>query len=57
VNLAVYRLAKQNELTTVYYHNLMMDNIYDITDKRLQVLKEIEKDKFDLSKLGKWSPT
>jgi hypothetical protein len=36
---------------------LMMDNIYDITDKRLQVLKEIEKDKFDLSKLGKWSPT
>jgi hypothetical protein len=55
--LAVYRLAKQNELTTVYYHNLMMDNIYDITDKRLQVLKEIEKDKFDLSKLGKWSPT
>jgi hypothetical protein len=45
VNLAAYRLAKQNELSTVKYHDLMMDNIDEVTDKRLQALKEIEKDK------------
>jgi hypothetical protein len=45
VNLATYRLAKQNELFTVDYHDLMMDNIYEVSDKRLQALKEIEKDK------------
>jgi hypothetical protein len=45
VNLVAYRLAKQNELSAVDYHDLMMDNIDEITDKRLQALKEIEKDK------------
>jgi hypothetical protein len=45
VNLAAYRLAKQNELSAVDYHDLMMDNIDEITNKRLQALKEIEKDK------------
>jgi hypothetical protein len=45
VNLATYRLAKQNELSTIDYHDLMMDNIDEVTDKRLQALKEIEKDK------------
>jgi hypothetical protein len=41
VNLAAYRLAKQYELSTVGYHDLMMDNIDEVTDKRLQALKEI----------------
>jgi transposase InsO family protein len=45
VNLAAYRLAKQNELSTVEYHDLMIDNIDEVIDKRLQALKEIEKDK------------
>ena len=27
------------------YHDLMMDNIDEVTDKRIQALKEIEKDK------------
>jgi hypothetical protein len=45
VNLGVYRLAKQNDLDAVVYHNLMMDNIDEITDKRVRALKEIEKDK------------
>jgi transposase InsO family protein len=45
VNLAAYRLAKQNKLSTVDYHDLMMDNIDEVTDKRLQALKEIENDK------------
>ena len=45
VNLDTYRLAKQNDLTTVDYHDLMMDNIDEVSDKRMQALKEIEKDK------------
>jgi hypothetical protein len=45
VNLAAYRLAKQNELSTVDYHDSMMDNIDEVTNKRLQALKEIKKDK------------
>jgi hypothetical protein len=39
VNLGAYRLAKQNDLDTVVYHNLMMDNIDEITDKRMRALK------------------
>ena len=35
VNLDAYRLAKQNDLSAVDYHDLMMDNIDEVTDKRL----------------------
>jgi len=45
VNLEAYRLAKQNDLSPVVYHDLMMDNINEMTDVRLKALKEIEKDK------------
>ena len=45
MNLDAYRLAKQNDLTAVDYYDLMMDSIDEVSDKRLQVLKEIEKDK------------
>jgi hypothetical protein len=45
VNLDAYRLAKQNDLSTVVYHDLMMDNINEVTDVRLKALKEIDKDK------------
>jgi hypothetical protein len=38
-------LAKQNELSAIDYHDLMMDNIDEVINKRLQTLKEIEKDK------------
>ena len=37
VNLDAYRLAKQNDLTAVDYYDLMMDNIDEVSDKRLQV--------------------
>jgi hypothetical protein len=37
-------------LSAADYHNLMMDNIDDINDKRLQALKEIEKDKIQVAK-------
>jgi len=45
VNLDAYRLAKQNDLSTVMYHDMMMDNVDEVTDKRLKALKEMEKDK------------
>jgi hypothetical protein len=44
VNLDAYRLAKQNDLLAVVYHDLMMNNIDEVTDVRLRALKEIEKD-------------
>ena len=43
VNLDAYRLAKQNDLSAVDYHDLMMDNSDKVTDKRLRALKEIKK--------------
>ena len=46
VNLDAYRLAKQNDLSVVDYYDLMMDNIDEVSIKRMQALKEIEKDKF-----------
>ena len=46
VNLDAYRLAKQNDLAAVDSHNLMIDNIDEVTNKRLKALKEIEKDKY-----------
>jgi hypothetical protein len=45
VNMGAYRLAKKNDLDVIVYHNLMMDNIDEITDERMRALKEIEKDK------------
>jgi hypothetical protein len=50
VNLDVYRLAKQNDLLAVVYHDLMMDNIDEVTDMRLKTLKEIDKDKARVSR-------
>ena len=41
VNLDAYRLAKQNDFSAVDYHDLMIDNIDEVTDKRLKALKEI----------------
>jgi hypothetical protein len=50
VNLDAYRFAKQNDLSAVVYHGLMMDNIDEVTDVRLKALKEIEKDKARVAK-------
>jgi len=44
-------LAKQNDLSAVDYHDLMMDNIDEVSDKRLQALKEIEKDKLRVARV------
>jgi hypothetical protein len=45
VSLNTIRFAKQNDLVVGDYHDLMMDNIDEVTDKRLMALKEIENDK------------
>jgi hypothetical protein len=50
VNLDAYKLAKQNDLSAVMYHDLMMDNIDEVIDVRLKALKEIEKDKARVAK-------
>jgi hypothetical protein len=50
VNLGAYRLAKQNDLDAMVYHNLMMDNIDEVTDKRMKALTEIEKDKASVAR-------
>ena len=50
MNLDAYRLAKENNLTAVDYYNLMMDNVDEVSDKRFQALKEIEKDKFRVAR-------
>jgi len=50
VNLDAYRLAKQNDRSTIDYHDLMMDNIDEVSDKRLQASKEIEKDKLQVAR-------
>ena len=46
VNLGAYRLAKQNDLSAVDYHDMIMDNIDEMTDKRLKALKEIRRMSF-----------
>ena len=50
VNQDAYRFAKQNDISAVNYHDLMMDNIDEVTDKRLKALKEIEKDKLRVAR-------
>ena len=50
VNLDAYRLANQNDLLVVVYHDSMMDNIDEVTDVRLKALKKIEKDKARVAK-------
>jgi hypothetical protein len=42
--------TKHNDLAIGDYYNLMMDNIDEVTDKRLMVLGEIEKDKIIVAK-------
>ena len=51
VNLDAYRLAKRSNLYVVDYYNSMVDNIDEVTDKRMKALKEIEKDKLQVAKV------
>ena len=50
ISLNVVRFAKQNDLTIGDYYNSMMDNIDEVTNKRVTTLGEIEKDKIMVAK-------
>jgi hypothetical protein len=45
VNLDALRIARQNELSDVDYHNLMLDRLNEVSDERIKALGEIERDK------------
>jgi hypothetical protein len=50
ISLNAIRFAKQNDITVSDYYNSMMDNIDEVTDKRVTALGEIEKDKIMVAK-------
>jgi hypothetical protein len=50
VNLNALRIARQNELSAVDYHNLMLDILDEVTDERVKILGEIERDKLRVAK-------
>jgi hypothetical protein len=50
ISLNVVRFAGQNNLTVGDYYSSMMDNIDEVTDKRVTTLREIEKDKIMVAK-------
>ena len=50
VNLVSVRYIKQDDLSVEEYKALMGDNLDDATDKRLNALEEIEKEKKGVAK-------
>jgi hypothetical protein len=50
ISLNSVRFAKQNDLTVGDYNNSMMDNIDEVTNKRVTTLEEIGKDKIMVAK-------
>jgi hypothetical protein len=50
VNLDALPIVRQNELSTVDYHNLMLDRLDEVSDERVKALDEIERDKLRVGK-------
>jgi hypothetical protein len=50
ISLNAVRIARQNDLIVSDYYKLMMDNIDELTDKRMAALGEIEKNKIMVAK-------
>jgi pyridoxine 5'-phosphate synthase PdxJ len=50
ISLNAIKFAKQNDLTVGDYHDLMMDNVDEMTNKRMLALREIEKGKIIVAK-------
>jgi hypothetical protein len=50
VSLNAIRFTRKNALAVCDYHDLMIDNIDEVTDKRLMALKGIKKDKIMVAK-------
>jgi hypothetical protein len=53
VILNAIRFTRKNNLVFGDYHDLMMENIDEVTIKRLMALKDIEKDKIMVAKAYK----
>ena len=51
--MLIARLDKQNDLSAIDYHDSMINNIDEVTNKRLKALKETEKDKARVAKAYK----
>jgi hypothetical protein len=45
VNLDALQIARQNELSAVDYHNLMLNRLDEVSDERVKALGENERDK------------
>jgi hypothetical protein len=50
VNLDDLQIARQNELSVVDYHNLILDRLDEVSDERMKALGEIERDKLRVAK-------
>jgi hypothetical protein len=50
VKLDALRIARQNKLSAVDYHNLMLDRLDEVMDERVKALGEIERDKLRVAK-------
>jgi hypothetical protein len=50
VNLDTLRIARQNELLAVDYHNLMLDRLDEVSDERVKALGDIERDKLRVAR-------
>jgi hypothetical protein len=50
VNLDALRIARQNELSVLDYHNLMFDRLDEVSDERIKTLDKIERDKLRVAK-------
>jgi hypothetical protein len=50
VNLDALRIAQQDELSVVDYHNLMLDRLDEVSDERVKALGEIERDKLRVAR-------
>jgi hypothetical protein len=50
ISLNAIRFTWKNDLSVGDYFDLMMDNINEVTNKRLVALREIEKDKIIVTK-------
>jgi hypothetical protein len=50
VNMDALRIAQQNQLSAVHYHNLMLDSLDEVSDERVKALGNIERDKLRVAK-------
>jgi hypothetical protein len=50
VNLDAFQIARQNELSAIDYHNLMLDRLDEVSNERINALGEIERNKLSVDR-------